>query len=111
MQRRYNSSYVVTNAAIDVATLIWSADLQGAGVSCNIILLDGIIDTDGTRRSTCQRKKFNVDVINDALLWLSLPASDWHIGERYAGARWNSSLASAKAALGVLEAPALRSLL
>ena len=36
MQRRNNSPYGVTKAAIDAASLIWAADLAGTGVTCPI---------------------------------------------------------------------------
>jgi 3-oxoacyl-[acyl-carrier protein] reductase len=108
MQRRHNSPYGVTKAAIDAASLIWAADLNGTGVTCNILLPGGMVNTDGTRPSTPQRKTLSVDVMNDLLLWLASAASDGHTGERYVGSRWNRDLTPEQAALGALEAPVLR---
>ncbi len=108
MQRRHNSPYGVTKAAIDAASLIWAADLAGTGVTCNILLPGGMVDTDGTRPSTAERKTLRVDIMNDALLWLVSPQSDGHSGERYVGARWRKDAAPEDAARAALEPPVLR---
>ena len=108
MQRRHNSPYGVTKAAIDAASLIWAADLEGTGVTCNILLPGGMVDTDGTRPSTAQRRTLSVDIMNDVMLWLASPLSDGHTGERYVGSLWNKALPPDQAAQGALEAPVLR---
>ncbi len=108
MQRRNNSPYGVTKAAIDAASLIWSGDLEGTGVTCNILLPGGMVDTDGTRPSTATRKTLSVDVMNGALLWLCSPDSDGHSGERYNGSLWNPALPPQVAAGLALESPVLR---
>ncbi|MDB5640880.1 MAG: short-chain dehydrogenase/reductase [Hyphomicrobiales bacterium] len=108
MQRRHNSPYGVTKAALDAASLIWAADLAGTGVTCNILLPGGMVDTDGTRPSTPQRRTLNVDVMNAALLWLASPESDGHTAERYNGSRWRMDLPATEAARAALEAPVLR---
>ncbi len=103
MQRRHNSPYGVTKAALDAASLIWAADLENTGVTVNILLPGGMVDTDGTRPSTPTRKTLHVDVMNEAMLWLASPQSDGHSGERYNASRWRADLPSA-----ALEAPVLR---
>jgi 3-oxoacyl-[acyl-carrier protein] reductase len=108
MQRKNNSPYGVTKAALDAASLIWAADLEGTGVTVNILLPGGMVDTDGTRPSTPQRPTLPVEVMNASLLWLASPASDGHTGERYVGRNWRLDLPSAQAAAGALEAPVLR---
>jgi 3-oxoacyl-[acyl-carrier protein] reductase len=108
MQRRHNSPYGVTKAALDAASLIWAADLEGSGVSVNILLPGGMVDTDGTRPSTAQRKTLSVDIMNAAMLWLASPQSDGHTGERYNASRWRADLPAHEAALAALEAPVLR---
>lgn len=108
MQRRQNSPYGVTKAAVDAASLIWAADLEGSGVTVNILLPGGMVDTDGTRPSTPQRKTLSVDVMNAALLWLVSSQADGHSGERYVGAKWRTDLPADEAARGALEAPVLR---
>jgi NAD(P)-dependent dehydrogenase (short-subunit alcohol dehydrogenase family) len=103
MQRRHNSPYGVTKAALDAASLIWAADLENTGVTVNILLPGGMVDTDGTRPSTPLRKTLHVDVMNEAMLWLASPHSDGHSGERYNASRWRTDDPGA-----ALEAPVLR---
>lgn len=108
MQRKHNSPYGVTKAAIDAASLIWAADLEGTGVTCNILIPGGMVDTDGTRPSTPQRRTLSVDVMNDAAIWLASPQSNGHNGERFVASRWRRDLPGEEAARMAREEPVLR---
>jgi 3-oxoacyl-[acyl-carrier protein] reductase len=108
MQRKHNSPYGVTKAALDGASLIWAADLEGTGVTVNILLPGGMVDTDGTRPSTPQRPTLSVDVMNAALLWLASPESDGRSGQRFVGRNWRADLPGSEAADHAMEAPVLR---
>src|SRR5262249_50925717 len=46
MQRRHNSPYGVSKAAIEAETLIWAKDLEGTGVTVNSLIPGGAADTD-----------------------------------------------------------------
>ena len=108
MQRKHNSPYGVTKAALDAASLIWAADLEGTGVTVNILLPGGMVDTDGTRPSTPQRSTLPVDVMNAAMLWLVSRASDGRTGQSFVGRNWRMDVPPAQAADLALEAPVLR---
>jgi NAD(P)-dependent dehydrogenase (short-subunit alcohol dehydrogenase family) len=108
MQRKNNSPYGVTKAALDAASLIWSGDLEGSGVTVNILLPGGMVDTDGTRPSTPERPTLSVDVMDQALLWLASTASDGRTGQRFVGRNWRIDLPAAQAADGAMEPPVLR---
>lgn len=108
MQRKHNSPYGVTKAAIDAASLIWAADLEGSGITVNILLPGGMVDTDGTRPSTPQRPTLPVEIMNDALLWIASQASDGRTGQRFVGRRWRSDLPPSQAADLAMEDPVLR---
>ena len=108
MQRKHNSPYGVTKAALDAASLIWAADLEGSGVTVNILLPGGMVDTDGTRPSTPQRKTLPVEVMNAAMLWLVSHESDGRTGQRFVGRSWPLDIPPAQAADLALEAPVLR---
>lgn len=108
MQRKHNSPYGVTKAAVDAASLIWAADLEGTGVTCNILIPGGMVDTDGTRPSTPQRRTLPVDVMDDAVVWFASPQSNGHNGERFVASRWRKDLSPQEAALQAREAPVLR---
>jgi len=109
MQARNNSPYGVTKAAVDTASIIWAKDLSGTGVTLNILLPGGMVDTDGLRPSTPERPTLHVDVMNDALLWLLSPAADKVTGERFVGRHWRTDLPHEEAAALAREAPVLRS--
>ncbi len=108
MQRKNNSPYGVTKAALDAASLIWAADLEGTGVTVNILLPGGMVDTDGTRPSTPQRPTLSVDVMNSALVWLASRESDGRTGQRFVGRNWRADLPGSEAADGAMEPPVLR---
>jgi 3-oxoacyl-[acyl-carrier protein] reductase len=108
MQRKNNSPYGVTKAALDAASLIWSGDLEGTGVTVNILLPGGMVDTDGTRPSTPQRPTLSVDVMNAALLWLASRDSDGRTGQRFVGRNWRTDIPANEAADGAMEPPVLR---
>ena len=108
MQRKHNSPYGVTKAALDAASLIWAADLEGTGVSVNILLPGGMVDTDGTRPSTLQRSTLPVEVMNAALLWLVSRESDGRTGQRFVGRNWKLEVPPSEAADLALEPPVLR---
>lgn len=108
MQRKNNSPYGVTKAALDAASLIWSGDLEGTGVTVNILLPGGMVDTDGTRPSTPQRPTLSVDVMNAALVWLASRESDGRTGQRFVGRNWRMDLPGNEAADGAMEPPVLR---
>ncbi|MFN3892301.1 MAG: SDR family NAD(P)-dependent oxidoreductase [Beijerinckiaceae bacterium] len=108
MQRKNNSPYGVTKAAVDAASLIWAADLEGTGVTVNILLPGGMVDTDGTRPSTPQRPTLPVDIMNQALLWLASRASDGRTGQRFVGKNWRAGASLEDAANAAMEEPVLR---
>jgi 3-oxoacyl-[acyl-carrier protein] reductase len=108
MQRKHNSPYGVTKAAVDAASLIWAADLQGTGVTCNILIPGGMVDTDGTRPATPERRTLPVDVMDDAVIWFASPQSNGHNGERFVGSRWRKDVPPHQAAVEAREAPVLR---
>lgn len=108
MQQRHNSPYGVTKAAVDTATIIWAKDLEGSGVTVNVLLPGGMVDTDGLRPSTAERPTLPVDSMNAAMLWLASPASEGHTGERYVGKLWRDDLPTDEAARLAREPPVLR---
>jgi NAD(P)-dependent dehydrogenase (short-subunit alcohol dehydrogenase family) len=108
MQRRNNSPYGVTKAAIDAASLIWAQDLIETGVTVNILLPGGTVDTDGTRVSTPERRYLPVDSMDEAIVWLASTRSDGKTGGRYVGRLWDTKLSSDEAAAACMEAPVIR---
>jgi 3-oxoacyl-[acyl-carrier protein] reductase len=108
MQRRHNSPYGVTKAALEAATLIWAHDLADTGVTCNSLIPGGRVATEPDRAPPPGRSLLPVDVMNAAAIWLASPLSDGVTGKRYVGKLWDASLPPAEAAARALEPPVLR---
>lgn len=110
MQRRRNSPYGVSKAALEAATMIWAQDLDGTGVTVNSLIPGGACATEPDRQSAVARrgKLLPVDVMNPLAVWLASDLSDGKTGGRYVGRLWDDSLPPDEAAARCLEAPVLR---
>jgi 3-oxoacyl-[acyl-carrier protein] reductase len=111
MQRRHNSPYGVSKAAVEAATLIWARDLDGTGVTVNSLLPGGACATELLRAAAATGRRGDllpVDVMNPIVVWLASDLSDGHSGGRYIGKRWDHNLPPGEAAARCLEAPVLR---
>ncbi|HTI87219.1 MAG TPA: SDR family oxidoreductase [Alphaproteobacteria bacterium] len=106
MQRRHNSPYGVTKAALEAATLIWAQDLAGTGVTVNSLIPGGSCDSDPDRPPAPHL--LPVTIMNPVVVWLASPLSDGHTGERFVGKLWDASKSPEEAARGALEPPVLR---
>lgn len=109
MQRRRNSPYGVTKAALEAATMIWAQDLDGTGVTVNSLIPGGACDSDPDRPpGRGQSALLPVDVMNPLAVWLVSDLSDGMTGGRYVGKLWDAALPPAEAAACCREAPVLR---
>ena len=108
MQRRFNSPYGVTKAALEAASMIWSQDLEGTGVTVNTLIPGGSCNVDPSRVYPKGKKLLPATVMNSAVIWLASDQSDGKTGGRYVGKLWNDALPSNVAAVGALEPPVLR---
>ncbi|QBF31997.1 SDR family NAD(P)-dependent oxidoreductase [Thalassococcus sp. S3] len=91
MVRQGFAPYGPTKAALDAMTRIFAQDLEGTGVTCNILLPGGATDTDfiPEGRSGAYLNLLPVDVMNEALLWLVSDAADGITAARFVGSRWD----------------------
>lgn len=108
MQRRRNSPYGVTKAALEAATLIWALDLEGTGVTVNSLIPGGTVLTDPSYVRDDGKVPLPVDIMDHAIVWLASTQSDGISGKRYVGKLWDTKLAPSQAALGAIEPPVLR---
>ena len=110
MQRKQNSPYGVTKAAIDAATLIWSQDLAGTGVTCNALLPGGrVVAGDDPFNSKPVRPggDLPVESMDRMVVWLASDLSEGVTGQRYVGKLWNDALPPSEAAALCREPPVL----
>jgi NAD(P)-dependent dehydrogenase (short-subunit alcohol dehydrogenase family) len=110
MQRKHNSPYGVTKAALEAATLIWAQDLEGSGVTCNSLLPGGSVNTgyDDAYVKAQPKALLDVGVMDEAVVFLASPLSDDMNGCRVNGSLWRRDLDPRAAAHHACEAPVLR---
>jgi 3-oxoacyl-[acyl-carrier protein] reductase len=98
MQRRQNSPYGVSKAAIEAETLIWAKDLEGTGVSVNSLIPGGAADTEFVHMASRKelaaigRALLPPSVMVAPIVWLASPLSDGITGARFVGKLWDESL-------------------
>lgn len=94
MYRVGAGAYGPTKAALEAHTRVMASDLEGSGVTANILLPGGPVDTrlipgdaPFTRSSLIQP-----DVMNGAFVWLASDDSSEFNGMRFIGALWDETL-------------------
>ncbi|MDB5650939.1 MAG: short-chain dehydrogenase/reductase [Hyphomicrobiales bacterium] len=109
MQRRHNSPYGVSKAALEAATMIWAQDLEGTGVTCNSLLPGGMVKTDDDpNRQSPRGRLLPVDIMDAPAIWLASHLSEGVSGQRFVATGWDASMPFAQAADKAREAPVLR---
>ncbi len=114
MQRRANSPYCVSKAAIEAETLIWAKDLEGTGVTVNSLIPGGAADTDfvhaAARVSLRAEGRILLppSVMVAPIVWLASTLSSGVSGHRFVGKLWDDALPPEQAAGRAREAPVLR---
>jgi NAD(P)-dependent dehydrogenase (short-subunit alcohol dehydrogenase family) len=114
MQRRNNSPYGVTKAAIEAETLIWAQELNGTGVTVNSLIPGGAADTafvpEASRKELAAmgRALLPPAVMVPPMIWLASRLSDGVTGARFVGKLWDNTLPPADAAAKAREPSVLR---
>jgi NAD(P)-dependent dehydrogenase (short-subunit alcohol dehydrogenase family) len=114
MQRRANSPYGVSKAAIEAETLIWAKDLEGTGVTVNSLIPGGAADTDFVHAAARValraegRTLLPPAVMVAPIVWLASTLSDGITGARFVGKLWDKDLPPNEAAAKAREAAVLR---
>ena len=87
-------AYGPTKAALEAHTLVMSQDLDGSGVSANVLVPGGMVNTRMIpEESGIPREKLiQPDVMTSPITWLASDASDGINGMRFIGALWDDSL-------------------
>jgi 3-oxoacyl-[acyl-carrier protein] reductase len=104
MQRRQNSPYGVSKAAIEAETLIWAKDIEGTGVTVNSLIPGGAADTAFVHMASRKelaaigRALLAPSVMVAPIVWLASPLSDGITGARFVGKLWDESLPPSEAA-------------
>jgi NAD(P)-dependent dehydrogenase (short-subunit alcohol dehydrogenase family) len=99
MQRVGFSPYGPSKAALESATLIWSRDLEGTGVTANVILPGGAAATAMTSGEPyfADKTLLDPDIMGPPLCWLLSREADGLTGHRLVCRNWDPCLPTAAA--------------
>jgi NAD(P)-dependent dehydrogenase (short-subunit alcohol dehydrogenase family) len=94
MVRKNFSPYGPSKAFLEAVSRVWAQDLAGTGVTLNVLLPGGVVDTaaDVTGMPTAGRTFQPATVMVPPILWLASDESNGHTGERFIASRWDERL-------------------
>ncbi|MGC1444611.1 MAG: SDR family oxidoreductase [Xanthobacteraceae bacterium] len=100
MWRSFMQPYGGSKAANEAHLLAMSQELDGTGVTANVLVPGGAADTRLVSRTAApdRSKLISPDVMVAPLLWLCSNGSDGITGQRFIGASWDKSLPPQEAA-------------
>ena len=91
--------YGSSKAAAESAMAVLAADLEGTGVTSNVLVPGGVTNTPLVGDDAGDRAKMlQPDIMVPPLLWLVSPAADGVNARRFVAADWDTSLPPAQAA-------------
>ncbi len=101
------SAYGASKAALEASCVTWAKDLEGTGVTVNILVPGGPTDTPGFFPPGKPRPPLLLDpeIMGVPVVWLASPQSDGISACRFVARDWDNSLPPAEAAQRV-RAPA-----
>jgi len=109
MQRRGFFPYGPSKAALEAATYVWSQDLEGTGVTANVLIPGRAADTaimpDAWRKAGIDRTgrpPTDPVVMGPPAMWFASNASDGVNGMRMAADEWDTSLDPTEAARKIM---------
>ncbi len=99
MQKEGYSPYGPSKAAIEAASVIWSKELQGTGITVNVLTPGGPANTRVISFEDFPDRTLLVqpEAMVPPLLWLISPAADAVTGRRYLAKLWRRDLPSSEA--------------
>lgn len=105
MVRKGYAPYGPSKAALEAMSAVWARDLEGTGVTVNVLLPGGATDTrllpgHGAERRGADGQLLSPTLMTAPALWLISDASGGSSGERYIAKDWNTALPADAAAAG-----------
>jgi 3-oxoacyl-[acyl-carrier protein] reductase len=92
MLRLGGSSYGGAKAFVETASRVWAKELEGMGVTVNVLLPGGAVDT-GIRTGPLIDDKFwPISIMRAPTLWLASDLSNGHTAQRFLARLWNEDL-------------------
>jgi 3-oxoacyl-[acyl-carrier protein] reductase len=92
MLRLGGSSYGGAKAFVETASRVWAKELDGTGVTVNVLLPGGPVDT-GIRTELPSHVTFHpIAMMRAPTLWLASDLSNGHTAQRFLARLWNEQL-------------------
>ena len=94
MTREKFSPYGPSKAFVEACTRAWAHELSGSGVTMNVLLPGGNVDTsaDVTGLAAPRSSSLPASIMVAPVLWLAADESNGHTGERFVANLWNEDL-------------------
>jgi 3-oxoacyl-[acyl-carrier protein] reductase len=94
------SAYGASKAALEAGSAVWAKDLDGTGVTVNVLVPGGPTDTKGFFPPGRPRPPVLLDpqIMGVPVVWLASPASDGITGCRFIARDWDTTLPPGEAA-------------
>lgn len=103
MTRKGYSPYGPSKAGLEAMSAIWARDLEGTGVTVNVLLPGGATDTkllpEMQNRRGSDGQLLDPKLMRAPILWLCADDSNGHTGERYIAKLWDPAQAPEAAAI------------
>ncbi|MGY8959695.1 MAG: SDR family oxidoreductase [Alphaproteobacteria bacterium] len=95
-----NMPYGASKAALEAASSAWAKELDGTGVTVNVVVPGGPTDTPfiAPEAEMDTSKMLRADVMGPPVAWLCSPEGDRVTGQRFIGGKWDPALPDAEAA-------------
>ena len=92
--------YGATKAALEALSAVWAKELEGSGITVNVLIPGGPTDTAfiADESGIPREEMLKPEIMAAPLRWLASGASDGVTGRRIIAARWNEHLPPAQAA-------------
>jgi len=92
MLRLGGSTYGGAKAFVEVASRVWAKELAGTGVTVNVLLPGGPVDT-GIRSGPLRDDTFwPISIMRAPTLWLASDQSNGHTAQRFLARLWDETL-------------------
>ena len=98
MLARGMSAYGASKAALEASSAVWAKELDGSGVSVNIVVPGGITNTPFLPPAFRSATILQPEVMAPVVAWLASPDADGVNGRRFIAKFWDASLTPAEAA-------------
>jgi 3-oxoacyl-[acyl-carrier protein] reductase len=92
MIRRGGSAYGASKAFLETASRVWADELEESGVTVNVLLPGGPIDTGFHADPSLASKYLPVSVMRAPSVWLASDLSNGHTGQRFVARMWDEQL-------------------